>query len=290
MAGRSARPTRQRTIGGEKPMYCSRAFPTPRALSAPPDPRDREETIPVLARWFGSWQISLRRRAMSGRELARCYDRAAPGWSRTLDRLGYPGAYEAVLREAVLREAFGGDAPGVAGARLRVLDCGVGTGALSCALARVSPAPFTLDAIDISPSMLARADRRFRDRGLETTLRQGDVRALPYDDGVFDLVMSAHVLEHLADPGLALHEMVRVLKPGGLLIACLTRRSPLGIYVHLRWRTHRVTPAQAEGWLFECGLENARRLSFDDRALCRRLSVACVGRKPVIEISARIAP
>ena len=104
------------------------------------------------------------------------------------------------------------------------------------------------------------------------------------------LVMMAHVLEHLVDPGAALNEMVRVLKPGGLLITCLTRRSPLGMLVHLKWRTHRVTPAQAESWLTESGLDSARCLSFDDRVFCRQLSVACVGRKPRLAGTRNDAP
>ena len=235
-----------------------------------------EETIPVFARWFGSWRFSLQRRALSSPQLTRFYDLAAPGWSQKLDRLGFPDAYETLLRRVLSEEA-----PGVTGAHLRVLDCGVGTGALSCALARVLPAPFKLDAIDISPRMLERASSSLRDTNLEVSLRHGDVRNLPYGNGVFDLVMTAHVLEHLVDPSVALSEMVRVLKPGGLLIACLTRRSPPGIYVHLMWRTHRVTPAQAESWLLESGLENAHCLSFGHRASCQQLSLACVGRKPL---------
>ena len=63
---------------------------------------------------------------------------------------------------------------------------------------------------------------------------------------------------------------------------------PLGMYVHLKWRT--ITPAEAEGWLLESGLENAHCLSFDGRTFCRQLSVACVGSKPVREIDARVAP
>ncbi len=74
--------------------------------------------------------------------------------------------------------------------------------------------------------------------------------------------------------------MVRVLKPDGLLIACLTRRLAPGMIVHLKWRTHWVTPAQVESWLLESGLENTQRLSFGDRAFCQRLSLAFVGRKP----------
>ena len=244
-------------------------------MNEPFDLRYAEETIPVFARWFGSWQISVQRLAFSPPELTRHYDRAAPGWDRTLDRLGYPGAYETVLRSVLSEEGLD-----VVGARPRVLDCGVGTGALSSALARVLPTPFTLDAIDVSPRMLAQASRKLRDTDLQVTLRHGDVRELPYGSGVFDLVMSAHVLEHLVDPSVALNEMVRVLKPGGLLIACLTSHSAFGMVVHLKWRTHRVTPAQAERWLFESGLDNAHCLSPDDHALCKPLSLACAGRKP----------
>ena len=233
-----------------------------------------EETIPVFARWFGSWRISLQRRALSSRQLTRFYDLAAPGWSRKLDRLGFPLAYETLLREVLSEEA-----PGVTGVQFRGLDCGVGTGALSYALARVLPAPFKLDAIDISPRMLERAGRRLRD--LDVSLRHGDVRDLPSDNGTFDLVMSGHVLEHFVDPSIALDEMVRVLKPGGRLIVCLTRRSPLGMVVHLKWRTHRVTPAQAEKWLREVGLEHVDCRSFDQRPICRQLSVPVLAGNPL---------
>ncbi len=244
-----------------------------------------DQTIPVFARWFGSWRISVQRLAYSSPELTRRYDRAAPGWARTLERLGFPQAYETLLRSVLSEEG-----QETLGPRPRVLDCGVGTGALSSALARALATPFELDAIDTSRSMLERARRSFRDIDLEVTLRHGDVRKLPYGSGVFDLVMSSHVLEHLVDPEAALNEMVRVLKPGGLFITCLTRRSPLGMIVHLKWRTHQVTPAQAESWLIESGLKNTRCRCFDDRVLCRQLSVACVGRKPGLVRARDAAP
>ena len=222
-----------------------------------------DQTIPVFSRWFGSWRLSLQRRALDAGQLTRRYDRAAPDWHRTLDWLGVPAAYETLLH-SVLAE----DMAGLPTADLRVLDCGIGTGALSCALARVLPAPFSLDAIDISPGMLERAGGRLGAAGLDASLRQGDVRALPYAAGAFDLVMTGHVLEHLADPGPALSEMVRVLKP-------------LGALVQLKWRTHRVTHTQAESWLSEGGLQKVRCRSYGSRPISRQLSVACVGTKPL---------
>ena len=48
----------------------------------------------------------------------------------------------------------------------------------------------------------------------------GDVRALPFDSGSFDVAICAWVLETLPDPSRALAELVRVLAPGGLLCTC----------------------------------------------------------------------
>lgn len=234
-----------------------------------------EDTIPVCSRRLGSWRITVQRLAFARPDLARRYDRAAAGWGRLLDRLGYPDAYEALLGKVLEQNA-----PGEAGLTPRVLDCGAGTGALSIAFARVFPEPVRFDAVDISPGMLDRARTAFRAAGVDATLRLADARELPFADHAFDMVMTAHALEHIADPRAALREMTRVLKPGGILFTCVTRRSGPGLLVHLKWRTHRVTPAQCRRLLRAGGLENVRCLSLDGWGLCGRLSVACAGRKP----------
>ena len=51
--------------------------------------------------------------------------------------------------------------------------------------------------------------------GVKSTLRQGSVYELPYDDGAFDLVVSFSVFEHLHDFERALEEVRRTLRPGG---------------------------------------------------------------------------
>jgi SAM-dependent methyltransferase len=45
-----------------------------------------------------------------------------------------------------------------------------------------------------------------------------DAHRLPFADGSFDMVISTAVLEHLYNPYLAMHEVARVLKPGGLFV------------------------------------------------------------------------
>lgn len=227
-------------------------------------------TIPVYARWFGSWQVSVQRRALSVGELTQRYDDSASGWQQTVDRLGFPSAYESLLRQIV-----GEETPST------VLDCGVGTGALSHALIKAAPAPFALTAVDVSPRMLEQAQMTLGGTHADVTLRQADVCALPYDDHTFDLVMTAHLLEHLPDPAAALAEMVRVLKPGGRLVVCMTRRTLLGMWIHLKWHTHRVTEGQANQLLLDAGLETIKSLAFESPHWCRRLSLASTGRKPL---------
>ncbi len=74
-------------------------------------------------------------------------------------------------------------------------------------------------ACDISTLMLERTRRFAGGRGVgdQVTYRQGDVGALPFEDGEFDLVASFTGLHCFPDPRRAVLEIGRVLKPGGVL-------------------------------------------------------------------------
>lgn len=233
-----------------------------------PDP----DLIEVFARRFGSWQISVGRQVIDASELARHYDAAAPGWDRLLDRLGAGFGYEMLLRQFFAAHSGRQEAA-------RVLDCGIGTGALSQALGRVAPMPFELHGVDIAPGMLRQAERNLGGSGISGRLLCADARALPFADNSFDMVMSAHMLEHFADPGQALAEMVRVVRPGGTILICATSRSAFGALVQLRWHTHRLCADELRGWLSGTGLVGIRELGFGRRGLGRWTSVACAGRK-----------
>jgi SAM-dependent methyltransferase len=50
--------------------------------------------------------------------------------------------------------------------------------------------------------------------------------SLPFQDGVFDAVLSLHVLEHVKDPFQSARELARVLKPGGRLLCVVPLLAP----------------------------------------------------------------
>jgi len=233
-----------------------------------------DQSIHVCAVSIGSWKISVSRRALGLPELSERYDRTAAKWSIMTDRLGYPQAYECLLGKFISEVQLT-----AATKPLRVLDCGVGTGTFALAFARAFAAPVSIDAVDVSDVMIKEARQRFHQAGLVVAFECADVCALPYSDNQYDLVMAAHVLEHLPDPVVALMEMRRILKPGGWLVACLTRESSLGRFVQVKWRTHRLTSEKGNAWLNAAGL-NVRRMNLDSTGCFRLTSLTCIGRKP----------
>lgn len=110
-------------------------------------------------------------------------------------------------------------------ARGRVLELGVGTG-LSL---RSYPAGADLTGVDISPRMLARAERRARRMGVTARLEVADIERLPYRDGSFDTVTAACVFCSVGDPVGGLREAARVVRPAGqvLLYEHVRPRNPL---------------------------------------------------------------
>ncbi|MFN7917762.1 MAG: metalloregulator ArsR/SmtB family transcription factor [Vicinamibacterales bacterium] len=93
-------------------------------------------------------------------------------------------------------------------------DLGCGTGQVSAAVA-----PFVAGVIgvDSSAAMLQAARKRLQgQRNVE--LRRGDLETLPIDDDTLDTATMMLVLHHIPEPGRALAEAARVLKPGGRLV------------------------------------------------------------------------
>jgi ubiquinone/menaquinone biosynthesis C-methylase UbiE len=96
----------------------------------------------------------------------------------------------------------------------QVLEVAIGTG---LNLARY-PDDIRLTGVDWSAPMLDEARRRARQLGRAVDLRQGDAQALVFGDASFDTAVCTFSLCSITDDRQAVHEMARVLRPGGLLL------------------------------------------------------------------------
>jgi ubiquinone/menaquinone biosynthesis C-methylase UbiE len=100
-----------------------------------------------------------------------------------------------------------------------VLDVGCGVGHWGRCLAPFLPASCAMTGIDREPRWVEESTKRSAALGNRpVSFVQGDAGALPFADASFDMVTCQTVLIHLHDPRVALAEMIRVLRPGGLLV------------------------------------------------------------------------
>ena len=103
----------------------------------------------------------------------------------------------------------------------RVLEVGCGRGiALPVFAERL--APKALVGVDVDPALVARARQRVQAAGLDATVVEGDVRALPFESDSFDLVVDFGTCYHVSGGNdgarAALREIGRVLRRGGLFV------------------------------------------------------------------------
>jgi SAM-dependent methyltransferase len=132
--------------------------------------------------------------------------------------IGHAGVHDTLSRLLLgpLIDGIAADVAAVAPAGAQVLEVGCGPRHLSIRLARQHGLDVT--GLDLDPAMIAHArgnaDRPGNRDQRRPSFLVGDVAALAFPDGSFDLVVSTLSMHHWADPTAGLAEIGRVLRPG----------------------------------------------------------------------------
>lgn len=138
------------------------------------------------------------------REAVDQYERLAPHYDRLHYRwLRHAGGEAQAALEALVRA--------LAAPEKEILDAGCGTGNLARTLISEGMSPKAMTLLDPSDSMLARC------ADIPVPKVKGRLEALPFMDGAFDIVTCVWALETVPNPDLALAELCRVVRPGGVL-------------------------------------------------------------------------
>ncbi|PIQ78708.1 hypothetical protein COV82_00065 [Candidatus Peregrinibacteria bacterium CG11_big_fil_rev_8_21_14_0_20_46_8] len=120
----------------------------------------------------------------------------------------------------------------------RVLEVGTGLGTDHIQFARLGA---IVSGIDLTPTSIEMTKKRMEMEGLHSDLHIADAEALPFEDNTFDIVYSFGVLHHTPDTQRAIHEICRVLKPGGTaLITLYNRHSAFVARIWLPWFVQRM--------------------------------------------------
>jgi demethylmenaquinone methyltransferase/2-methoxy-6-polyprenyl-1,4-benzoquinol methylase len=122
----------------------------------------------------------------------------------------------------------------------KVLDLACGSGDVSVMLREALPQAQVV-GLDFSRPLLTQA----RDRGL-SELTEADARKLPFADGSFDAVTIAFGLRNFSDRATGLHEIARVLKPGGVFGLLEFSPPPMPWKLFWNFYLHHLMPLVAQ--------------------------------------------
>jgi len=149
----------------------------------------------------------------------------------------------------------------------RSLEVGCGSGHVSALLAQKGYEAILLD-YSVSALQCARNSFLSYENRAKKRFVLGDALSLPFRDGAVDVVLSCGLIEHFEDPRVPIHEMIRVLRPGGLFYSdiCPRKFTLIGALDFLypkvpAWHEAKMDKRQIRQMMGNAGLEEVHIFS-----------------------------
>ena len=169
------------------------------------------------------------------------FDTIAPGYDKfaRVFSFGMDKSWKAILTAEAAKRAV---------ERATIVDLACGTGDFGIELARCTSARFVV-GLDLSPQMLSEAKERIAGKGSRLMLAACDMLNLCLNDKSVDVVSIGYGLRNTADVAMALREIARVLRPGGILVN-LDFHRPVGAFRRELFLWYMWNAGRLAGWLW----------------------------------------
>ena len=131
------------------------------------------------------------------------------------------------------------------------LDICCGTGKIVIEQVRIAGSTGRVTGLDFSEKMLAVAQENLKQHELKDNIRliRGNAMKLPFEDNAFDCVTVGWGLRNVPDIAGALREMVRVVKPGGMVVSLDMAQPTAPVFKQLYWLCfEKMIPAMGKLW------------------------------------------
>jgi demethylmenaquinone methyltransferase/2-methoxy-6-polyprenyl-1,4-benzoquinol methylase len=170
---------------------------------------------------IGRWQLSIKQLHFDTEALMSAYSERASGWQRTIRRFGMERSYRKLWVNLPIRFKE----------KSRVLDMGAGTGALAESFKMSYPLS-DITLLDLNEQMLEQAHENLR-----FTVKLVHANAVTYQprDGRFDILMCAHLIEHLDCPSKVFEGWKACLDEDSYVVLVVTRNTWYNRLLQFNW-------------------------------------------------------
>jgi SAM-dependent methyltransferase len=115
----------------------------------------------------------------------------------------------------------------------KIVEFGCGYGRFASMLLPLVASGSSYAGFDSAAALVSRGKEIFAGSPYPTSFVRGEVHDAPLRDALFDVTIAHLVLMHVPDPERVLREMIRVTRPGGLLITCDANRNGNNALLHI---------------------------------------------------------